>query len=160
METSFKVQIKVQRPIAAVFDAVYDPEKLSGYFTNGGSSGPLDAGATVEWRFADNPGASPIAGAVSVVDMVRDERIIVEWQGAPDHDTRVEFEFEGTGPDETIVRISESGWREADLAQSYNNCFGWSFMITALKAYVEHGINLRQGAFGGLYGLPEEMQAG
>jgi hypothetical protein len=62
------------------------------------------------------------------------------------------MEFEADGND-TIVRVSETGWREtqADLDSSYLNCFGWGQMICALKAYVEYGINLRKGAFTGLY---------
>jgi hypothetical protein len=62
------------------------------------------------------------------------------------------MEFEADGND-TIVRISETGWREtqADLDSSYLNCYGWSQMIFALKAYVEYGIDLRKGAFTGLY---------
>jgi uncharacterized protein YndB with AHSA1/START domain len=161
MESSFKMQIKVQRPVAEVFDAVYDPEKLSSYFTNGGSSGPLDEGTSVEWRFADNADEPPIAAPVMVLENVAEERIVLEWQGAPTHNTTVEFTFESMGAGETVVRVSESGWQETDLAHSYGNCFGWSFMITALKAFVEHGINLRQGAFGGLYSAADKLaQAG
>ena len=44
-----------------------------------------------------------------------------------------------------MVRISESGWREtpAGLKASYDNCGGWMHMALCLKAYLEHGINLR-----------------
>jgi len=41
MELKFQVQTKIQKPVAEVFDAVQNPEKLSGYFTNGGASAPL-----------------------------------------------------------------------------------------------------------------------
>ena len=47
MELRFTVQIKIQKPVNEVFDAVYNPKKLSGYFTTGGSDGPLDPGKTV-----------------------------------------------------------------------------------------------------------------
>lgn len=60
MELKFKVQTKIQKPVAEVFDAVYNPSKLSGYFTNGGASAPLDEGTTVEWAFADNRATSSI----------------------------------------------------------------------------------------------------
>jgi uncharacterized protein YndB with AHSA1/START domain len=151
MADKFTVQIKIQKPVEEVFDAVYNAEKLSGYFANGGASGPLAEGSSVEWRFADNPGKKPIAAPVNVRRVVANELIVVEWQGAPDHDTTVEMTFESTGPEETLVKISESGWQAKDLDHSYGNCFGWSFMITALKAYAEYGINLRKGAFGGTY---------
>ena len=41
-----------------VFDAVHNSDKLSGYFTAGGASAPLEEGATVTWDFADFPGPS------------------------------------------------------------------------------------------------------
>lgn len=152
MDLKFKVQTKIQKQVAEVFDAVYNPSKLSGYFTNGGASAPLDEGTTVEWAFADNPGDEKHKFPVQVKKVVKNELIILSWEGAKGLDTTIEMEFEADG-DDTIVRISETGWREtqADLDSSYLNCFGWSQMIFALKAYVEYGINLRKGAFGGLY---------
>jgi uncharacterized protein YndB with AHSA1/START domain len=153
MELKFKVQMKIQKPVAEVFDAVYNPSKLSGYFTNGGASASLDEGTTVEWAFDDNPGDDKIKFPVSVTKMVPNELIVLSWEGAKGLDTRIEMQFEADGPNDTIVRISETGWREtqADLDSSYLNCFGWGQMICALKAYTEYGINLRKGAFGGLY---------
>lgn len=152
MELKFKVQTKIQKPVAEVFDAVYNPSKLSGYFTNGGASAPLDEGTTVEWAFADNPGDEKLKFPVEVKKTVRNELIELGWEGAKGLQTQIRMEFEADG-DDTIVRISETGWREtqADLDSSYLNCFGWGQMICALKAYVEYGIDLRKGAFTGLY---------
>lgn len=156
MELKFKVQTKIQKPVAEVFDAVYSPEKLSGYFTNGGASAPLDEGTTVEWAFADNPGDDKMKFPVVVKTMKKNELIELGWEGAKGLDTHVRMEFDAVG-DETIVRISETGWRETqdDLNSSYLNCMGWSHMISALKAYVEYGIDLRKGAYGGLYSATE-----
>ncbi len=156
MELKFKVQTKIQKPVAEVFDAVYSSEKLSGYFTNGGASAPLDEGTTVEWAFADNPGDDKHKFPVVVKTMKKDELIELGWEGAKGLDTHVRMEFDAVG-DETIVRISESGWRETqgDLNSSYLNCMGWSQMMSALKAYVEHGIDLRKGAYSGLYSATE-----
>ena len=161
MDLKFTVQTKIQKPVAEVFDAVYNPEKLSGYFTNGGSSGPLAEGTTVEWRFEDNPG-EPHIGEVTVKEVVPNKLIVLEWQGAKSHDTRVEMNFESTGPEETLVRISETGWSETqeDLDSSYGNYFGWSHMVTALKAYVEYGVDLRKGAFAGTYSVDDHKKSG
>lgn len=152
MELKFKVQTKIQKPVAEVFDAVYTPSKLSGYFTNGGASGPLDEGTTVEWAFADNPGDDQLKFPVTVKKMVKNELIVLGWEGAKGLETRVEMSFTPDG-DDTIVGISETGWRETqdDLNSSYMNCMGWSHMISALKAYTEYGIDLRKGAYTGLY---------
>lgn len=157
MELKYKVQTKIQKPVAEVFDAVYNPKKLSGYFTNGGASAPLVEGTTVEWAFADNPGDEKMKFPVEVKQVVPNELIVLSWEGTKGLDTRIEMQFEAAGDNDTIVRISETGWRETqdDLNSSYLNCMGWSQMISALKAYVEYGINLRKGAYGGLYSASE-----
>lgn len=157
MELKFTVQTRIQRPIHEVFDAVYDPDRLSGYFTTGGASAPLDRGKTVEWAFADNPGDEAARFPVKVLDMVPEKSIVLAWEGAEGLDTRVEIEFDAI-VDDTIVRITESGWREtqADLDRSYMNCFGWGQMLSALKAFCEYGINLRKGAYKGLYGASQQ----
>jgi len=47
----------------------------------------------------------------------------------------------------TVVHVKESGW-PAD-AEGIANCVqqtqGWMHMLCCLKAYLEHGINLRKG---------------
>jgi uncharacterized protein YndB with AHSA1/START domain len=156
MELKFKVQTKIQKPVAEVFDAVYNPKKLSGYFTNGGASAPLDEGTTVEWAFADNPGDEKLKFPVEVKKVIPNELIVLGWEGAKGLQTNVEMQFEAAG-DDTIVRISETGWRETqdDLNSSYLNCMGWSQMISALKAYAEYDIDLRKGAYTGLYKASE-----
>ena len=161
MELRFQVQTKIQKPVAEVFDAVYNPGKLSGYFTNGGASAALDEGTTVLWAFADNPDDEKIKFPVKVTKVIPNELIVLGWEGAKGPDTRVEMNFEETGPDETLVKISETGWREnqSDLNSSYGNCMGWSQMLSALKAFVEYGINLRKGAYGGLYKVAEKKTA-
>ncbi len=153
MELKFQVQTKIQKPVEEVFEAVHNPDKLSGYFTNGGASGPLTEGTTVEWRFADTPGAEPITASVTVIELIPNELIVFEWKGARDHNTRVEINFEKTGPAETLVKISETGWNEnqSDLDNSYGNCMGWSQMVSALKAFTEYDINLRKGAYEGMH---------
>jgi uncharacterized protein YndB with AHSA1/START domain len=158
MHLKFQVHAKIQKPIVEVFDAVYNPTKLSGYFTTGGASAPLDEGTQVIWRFADYPGDVP----VTVKKLVPNQQIILEWDAyePPDkseekipppsgYKTTVEMTFESLDPSNTLVKISESGWRETQkgLDGSYGNCFGWTQMLFALKAHIEYGINLRKGAF-------------
>jgi len=151
MELKFKVHTKIQKPVAEVFDGIRNPEKLSKYFTTGGASAPLDANTTVMWEFADFPGAFP----VRVKEVVPNQLIAFEWDAAGEVKDpgnivcRVEIAFEALNDHETLVSISESGWPETDkgLALSYGNCMGWSQMLSALKAFLEYGINLRKGAY-------------
>ena len=146
MELRFQVQTKIQKPIGEVFDGVYNPKKLSRYFTTGRASGPLDEGKTVTWDFADFPGAFP----VYVKKVVPNQLIILEWKAAEgDHNNKVEIGFEAIDTSSTLVKISESGWEETQkgLDNSYKNCQGWMQMSCCLKAYLEYGINLRKGFF-------------
>lgn len=143
MQPKFQVQLKIRKPVAEVFDAVVKPERLSGYFVQK-SSGPLVEGATVYWTFSEVPGDHPVI----VRQVQNNERIVLEWAAASGgYDTRIEMSFESLDAGSTMVRIQESGWKddEADIEASYSNCGGWMHMMTCLKAYLEYGINLRDG---------------
>jgi uncharacterized protein YndB with AHSA1/START domain len=146
MDLKFEVYGRIAKPASEVFNAVHDPEKLSGYFTTGGASGLLEEGTTVTWDFADFPGAFPVR--VSKVE--RDRLIVLEWDQPDDGSTtEVRMEFEPLDDESTMVRISEGSWRETQdgLDRSYGNCMGWMQMIASMKVYLEHGINLRDGFF-------------
>jgi len=141
----------IQQPVREVFEAVYDPSKLTGYFTTGGASGPLKEGTTVYWEFADFPGPFP----VQVKQVIQDKQIVIEWPAAEGgYNTQVSFVFESLNPQETKVSISETGWKETEqgIIASYRNCQGWAQMVMAMKAYLDYGINLRKGAYKPLQG--------
>ena len=148
MDPQFKVMIHVSRPVREVFEAVADPAELSSYFTTGGASGRLETGATVMWDFHDFPGAFP----VEVGEVVENERIAFRWgtsEPGASYETEVTIHFKPVEDDRTLVEIEERGWpdTEAGREASYNNCMGWSQMLAALKMWVEHRINLRDGAY-------------
>jgi uncharacterized protein YndB with AHSA1/START domain len=159
MELKFRVAARIARPVEEVFEAVADPDKLSSYFTTGGAKGRLETGATVSWDFADYPGAFP----VHVVEVVPNERIVLEWEategesanlegGALEeagYNTTVTMSFRPLDDGRTLVEIAEEGWRRTPgaLKSSYGNCQGWSQMLCAMKAWLEHGINLREGMY-------------
>ena len=151
MAYEFTIRGRISRPVHDVFEAVADPDKLSGYFTTGGAQGRLEKGATVTWDFHDFPGAFP----VTVVEVVPDERIVLRWAAPPDDDpagayeTTVTMSFEGLEDGRTLVRIHEAGWRDNPAGQeaSYGNCEGWTGMLCALRMWIEHGINLREGFY-------------
>ena len=147
MELKFKVAARIAKPVHAVFEAVADPQQLSRYFTTGGAQGRLETGATVTWDFADFPGAFP----VELVEVVPDETIVLRWDSAEgDCKTTATMDFKPIdGGSRTLVEIGEEGWPETQegLDSSYGNCMGWSQMLCALKAWLEHGINLREGMY-------------
>jgi uncharacterized protein YndB with AHSA1/START domain len=159
MELKFRVAARIARPVHDVFEAVADPRQLSGYFTTGGAQGRLEPGAVVTWDFHDYPGAFP----VQVIEVVPDERIVLQWEaseGEPpnveggaiepaSYQTTVTISFRALEDGRTLVEIAEEGWRptEGGLKASYGNCQGWSQMLCAMKVWLEHGINLRQDMY-------------
>lgn len=158
MELNFRVAGRIDKPVEEVFEAVADPAKLSRYFTTGGASGRLEAGETVMWDFHDFPGAFP----VEVIEVVPNAKIVLEWGahegesgeiGAKgkeaDYRNTVTFLFKPTDDGRTLVEIIEEGWQETAgaLRGSYMNCEGWTGMLLAMKVWIEHGINLREGLY-------------
>jgi uncharacterized protein YndB with AHSA1/START domain len=146
LNLKFEVYSKIRKPVNEVFDAVYNPKKLSGYFTTGGASAPLNEGTSVTWDFADFPGAFP----VDVKKVIMNEQIILEWANNEGRNNRVEMNFEALDPNSTLVKIRESGWSKMEqksLDASYGNCMGWTQMLLCLKVYVEYGKNLREFLF-------------
>lgn len=151
MDYQFKVSGRIDKPVHDVFEAVADPKKLSGYFTTGGAQGRLESGSVVTWDFHDFPGAFP----VHVVVVEPDRRIELRWGAAPDedaggaYDTTVVISFSELEDGRTLVTIEEFGFKptRAGLKASYDNCEGWTGMLCSMKAFLEHGINLRAGFY-------------
>jgi uncharacterized protein YndB with AHSA1/START domain len=158
MEINFRVAGRIDKPVEQVFEAVADPDQLSNYFTTGGAKGRMETGKTVMWDFHDFPGAFP----VEVIEVVPNEKIVLEWgahemdsgkigakEVETDYRTTVTMLFKAIDNGRTLVEIVEEGWHETAgaLRGSYANCEGWTGMLLALKAWLEHGINLRQGLY-------------
>ncbi|MGE0798800.1 MAG: SRPBCC domain-containing protein [Lautropia sp.] len=152
IQPRFSIAGRIARPIGDVFEAVVDPGQLSAFFTTGGARGRLEPGATVSWDFHDFPGAFP----VEVVEVVRNERIVLRWDSAepasgngPPSRTTVTILFAALEDGRTRVTIEESGWSPTPegFKASYGNCEGWTGMLCAMKAWLEHGIRLRDGFY-------------
>lgn len=141
----------ISRPPAEVYEAVADPAILSRYFTTGGAVGRIEPGATVQWDFADFPGAFP----VEILDAAPPARILLRWAGDASatldpRGTEVEFVFRAVdGGARTEVRITERAWHPTPggAVGAFGNCMGWTGMLAAMKAWLEHGINLRDGFY-------------
>ena len=147
---SFTVSAHISRPVSEVYEAVADPDQLSRYFTTGGARGRLEAGSEVSWDFHDFPGAFP----VRVLESDPPHRIVIKWEAAAsateDGWTTTVFEFEPLdGDTRTLVTVTESSWQPTDegAKSAFGNCQGWTGMLAALKVWVEHGINLREGFY-------------
>ena len=155
MTLKTRVNGRIAKPVHEVFEAVADPAKLSKFFTTGaGTKGRMETGATVTWEFRDFPGPFP----VKIVEVVPDQKVVLAWPSNDDaaegttfapHDNTVTFEFESLEDGRTLVTITEEGWGETPkgTTQALRNTEGWAGMLLAMKAWLEHGINLREGFY-------------
>ena len=140
MKLTAKASLQIQKPVEDVFDAVVDPQKITGYFI-AESSGRMETGRELQWEFGDFPGKLP----VQVREVKANQLVSFVW----DEDTVVNISFEGQRDGTTVVHITEG---EKDLSEEnlkwlIDNTFGWGNFLDCLKAYLEYGINLRRGAF-------------
>lgn len=143
---NYTVRTKIERPVSVVFDAIIDPDSLCQYFTDQ-TSGALVEGQAITWtwnQWGDHP--------VVVKQVIKNQLIELEidsdqWNktvGDP-YKVAILLEFEAINDDSTMLSISESGWKTdgPGLKGSHDNCSGWTHMAMCLKAYVEHGIDMR-----------------
>lgn len=136
---SVEVGMLIRRPPGDVFRALVDPAITTRFwFTK--SSGKLVRGATVrrEWEMY---GAST---KVWVKEIEDNSRILIDW-GDDDETTTVEFRFVPYGDDATYVRVTETrhtGDGDEVAARAADSTGGFTFMICALKALLEHDVVL------------------
>lgn len=138
-----EVALQIQQPIATVYEAIINPEKMSNYFISE-SSGKMVANTTVMWKFPEFDESYP----VKVGTLRENEYISYHWM-VGDTELFVEMQLTPKENNSTLVTITEKSMEnnEKGLQWLSGNSFGWSNFLACLKAYVEYGINLRKGAF-------------
>jgi uncharacterized protein YndB with AHSA1/START domain len=141
MNIEVNVKDRVLTPTSDVFAAIIDPERMSHYFISSGS-GPMKTGETVEWEFADVGGRL----SVYVKEVEPNRRIVFEWS-ASGVKTLVTILIEPAHAKTTRVSINEAGWPmdHEGVQRALEQTAGWTDFMCCMKAYVQHGINLRLG---------------
>ncbi|QNK57758.1 SRPBCC family protein [Paenibacillus sp. PAMC21692] len=129
-----RAEMLIRRPVQEVFRAFVDPEVTSKFwFTKG--SGKLESGAKVRWDWE----MYGVGADIDVLAVEQNSRIVIDWG------TRVEWTFVARGESETFVTIVNDGFEgTADelLEQAMDSTQGFTFVLSGLKAYLEHGIQL------------------
>lgn len=138
-----KASLQIQKPVQEVFEAIVDPQKMSGYFISQ-SSGRMEEGKTLIWRFPEFDMEIP----VRIVKVETNKLVSYYWDN-DDKELLVEMMLEEKENNSTLVTVTEKGIEnsEAGIKWLQQNTFGWSNFLACLKAYLEYGINLRKGAF-------------
>ena len=143
---NYAVQTRICRSPAEVFDAIVQPQQLQEYFVDR-AEGEWHEGQAVVWHW-EQWGDYP----VQVIALDRPRRIELEidstaWKKTTDAGYPVRIVMELTELDDggTMLQIRESGWQvdTSGLKASHENCSGWTHMAMCLKAYLEHGLDMR-----------------
>lgn len=139
-------KIQIRKPVAEVFEAIVEPEKMSNYFIAKGSA-RMETGREVMWSFPEAPFSEAFPVRVDRVE--KDRHVSFYWEGMEGAQHLVQITLEAAGPEATVVSVSEKGGRqdEAGLKWLKGNTEGWANFLACMKAYLEYRINLRKGAF-------------
>jgi uncharacterized protein YndB with AHSA1/START domain len=128
----------IRRPPVEVFRARADPSVTTKFWYTK-SSGPRTTGATLTWSW-EMFGAS---ATVNVKQVEEPSRIVFDW-GGPGSMRTVEMRFvphQGN----TYVKVTETGYSgsaEEQAAAAIDSISGFSLVLAAAKALIEHGIAL------------------
>jgi uncharacterized protein YndB with AHSA1/START domain len=138
-----ETSLKIMKPVHEVFKAIVDPKKMSNYFISKGS-GRLDEGMPVTWTWDDVGVQADVRPS-----KIEPDRFISFWGSPSTEETLTEIRLDAVEPAATVVRISETGWEKDDqgIAMLARQTQGWTGFLFGLKAYLEHGVNLRKGSF-------------
>lgn len=131
-----KTQMLIRKPAEEVYRAFVDPAETTHFwFTK--SSGPLVVGQAVTWSWE----MYGVSTEVRVKALEPGRRIAIEWDEPA---CPVEWTFTPHA-EGTFVQITNRGFQGSDdqtVAQAIDSMGGFSFVLAALKAYLEHGIEL------------------
>ena len=142
-ELIITAKIRILKPVAEVYEAIVNPEKMSHYFISKGSD-RMDGGKALIWNFPEFDVDVPV-----LVDKIDANRYISYYWDVDAKKHLVEILLEKESTDATIVTVREKGENnnEAGIKWLMGNTEGWANFLACLKAYLEYGINLRKGAF-------------
>lgn len=133
-----KTAMLIRKPVAEVFQAFVDPAITTRFwFTK--SSDRLTAGAQVRWDWE----MYQVSTTVRVKALEEDRRLLIAW--GDEELTEVEWRFLPGKDGTTLVRITEQGFAgsgDAQVARAIDSMGGFTMVLAAAKALLEHGVEL------------------
>ncbi len=132
-----RAQLLIRKPVRQVFEALVDPAITSRFWFSK-SSGRLEPGKRIRWDWEMYGQHTD----VDVKSIETNKRILIEWNG-PENPSLVEWTFEDKGNNTTFVVVKNWGFQgTADkvVAEAIDSTGGFTFLIAALKVFLEHAI--------------------
>jgi uncharacterized protein YndB with AHSA1/START domain len=132
-----KSEMVIRRPVAEVFNAIVDPAVTTKFWFSK-SSGKLEQGKRVRWDWE----MYGVGTDVDVKAIEPNKRILIEWDSYEGR-TPVEWLFEARPDDTTKVTVTNYGFQgENVVEQAIESTQGFTFMLSGLKAWLEHNLTL------------------
>jgi len=140
MTLTSSASIQIQKPITQVYEAIVNPNHMTNYFISE-SNGRLETGKELLWKFPEFTDRYPISN----IQVETNRSVSFVW----DPETIVRIELEAQEDNSTIVKVTEGAKEnnEQNLKWLADNSSGWGNFLACMKAYLDHGINLRKGAY-------------
>ncbi len=131
----------IRKPPHDVFQAIVNPAITTKiWYTK--SNGKMTPGAELLWEWE----MYGVSSKVTVKEVEENGRILFTWTGyTPDNPTTVEFRFVPWKDNSTYVRITERGFSgDGDMVAKFacDSTEGFTFLLSALKALLEHDVIL------------------
>lgn len=131
-----KAEMLIRKPVEEVYEAFINPEITTKFwFTK--SSGRLEEGKTIRWDWE----MYGVGDELVVKELEQNKLIRIEWTDG----TQVEWIFTPRGVNQTFVSITNygfSGSGDEMVAQAIDSMGGYTMVLSGLKAYLEHNIQL------------------
>ena len=148
-----KAEMLIRKPVDQVFEAFADPRITTNFwFTRG--SGRLEAGKHVTWDWEMyNVSVNVVVRAIE-----HHKRILIEWSSKGSTPTTVEWRFtaRAEGTYVSVTRAGFTGDPESLMEQVRNATEGFTLVLAAAKAFLEHNLRLNLIADRHPDGLGEE----
>jgi len=140
MKLTSQASLQIQKPIEEVFEGIVNPDSMCKYFISE-SNGKMETGKELLWKFPEFEDRFPITGIV----IEKNKSISFIW----DPKTVVKIILESHQDDSTVLKVTEGAKElsEENIKWLISNTGGWSNFLASMKAYLEYGIELRNGAY-------------
>ncbi len=125
-----KMQVNV--PKENVFEAFVNPNQIGGFWFSS-SSERWEQGKTITLCYEEYNAELE----VQIGSIENNKSIEFIWGNHP-----VTIEFEGIG-ESTVVTTIEKDFDTQDVEQLLGQKEGWVYMLSCLKAYLEHNVSIR-----------------
>ncbi|MCE7785584.1 SRPBCC domain-containing protein [Staphylococcus xylosus] len=130
MDIVTKMQVNV--PKENVFEAFVNPNQIGGFWFSS-SSERWEQGKTITLCYEEYNAELE----VQIKSIEENKSIEFIWGNHP-----VTIQFEGIG-ESTVVTTIEKDFDTQDVEQLLGQKEGWVYMLSCLKAYLEHNVSIR-----------------